>query len=62
MTELAMSEFDRMLDPKDNSAQRGPRRHAIPQGRSEKSFSRNASKTHYKNLPTRCPMRGGIRL
>ncbi|WNK14403.1 MAG: hypothetical protein [Microvirus sp.] len=38
------------------------KRHKIAQGKSKRSFSRNADRTHKKNMPKRIPMRGGIRL
>ena len=37
-------------------------RHKIGSGHSKHHFSKHASKTHKKNVPTRLPMRGGIRL
>lgn len=37
------------------------RRHKMSSRSSKKHFSRNASKTHVKNIRKR-PMRGGIRL
>lgn len=40
------------------------KRHKIGMHKSKKMFSRNADKTHRKNVPAprRLPMRGGIRL
>jgi len=37
-------------------------RKKIPSKKSKKLFTKTASKTHKKNLPTTKPMRGGIRL
>ncbi|WNK13526.1 MAG: hypothetical protein [Microvirus sp.] len=37
-------------------------RHKIPSGKSKRSFSHSAGRTHKKNVPQRLPMRGGIRL
>lgn len=42
-----------------------PRRgRPIPRGKSRRSFSKHADKTHRKNLPAprKMPMRGGIRM
>lgn len=38
------------------------RRHKIGSGKSKSMFSRNADRTHKRNMPKRIPMRGGIRL
>lgn len=38
------------------------KRHKMSKHHSRHSFTKHASKTHYKNVPTRMPMRGGIRL
>lgn len=38
------------------------KRNKIPSKKSKRDFSRNASTTHKKNIPTGNPMRGGIRL
>lgn len=38
------------------------KRHKMSSGKSKRLFSRTASKTHKRNMPTRIPMRGGIRL
>lgn len=38
------------------------RRHKMSRGSSKKLFSRTASKTHKRNVPSRLPMRGGIRM
>lgn len=38
------------------------RRHKMSKGKSKRNFSKTASYTHKKNMPTRIPMRGGIRL
>lgn len=38
------------------------RRHKMGKRHSRKLFSRTASRTHKRNMPTRLPMRGGIRL
>lgn len=38
------------------------KRHSMSKGSSKRLFSRSASKTHKKNMPTRVPMRGGIRM
>lgn len=38
------------------------RRHKMGSKASKHSFSRSASMTHKKNMPSRMPMRGGIRL
>lgn len=38
------------------------KRHKIGKGRSKRMFSKSASMTHKKNVPSRIPMRGGIRL
>lgn len=41
------------------------KRSHIPARRSKRSFTKHASKTHYKNVapgPKKMPMRGGIRL
>lgn len=38
------------------------KRHKMSRGSSKRSFSKGASYTHKKNMPTRLPMRGGIRL
>lgn len=40
----------------------GPGRHVIPAAKAKRDFTRSASKTHVKNFPSVCPMRGGIRL
>lgn len=42
---------------------RSGRRAKMSKGKSRRSFSKHAAKTHKKNLPpNRNPMRGGIRL
>lgn len=40
------------------------KRHKMNYGKSKRSFSHHANKTHRKNMPAprRMPMRGGIRL
>lgn len=38
------------------------RRHKMSRHHSKKLFSRTASRTHKKNVPSRIPMRGGIRM
>lgn len=38
------------------------KRHKLSKGHSKKLFSRTASRTHKRNVPTRIPMRGGIRM
>lgn len=38
------------------------RRHKMGSGHSKRSFSKGASFTHKRNMPSRMPMRGGIRL
>lgn len=38
------------------------RRHKMSAKHSKHNFSHHASYTHKKNMPTRIPMRGGIRL
>lgn len=38
------------------------RRHKMGSKFSKHHFSHHASRTHKKNMPTRLPMRGGIRL
>ncbi|WNK12944.1 MAG: hypothetical protein [Microvirus sp.] len=38
------------------------KRHKMSRSHSKRNFSHHASMTHKKNLPTRLPMRGGIRL
>lgn len=38
------------------------KRHKMSKRSSKKLFSRTASHTHKKNVPTRIPMRGGIRM
>lgn len=38
------------------------KRHKIGKKASKKHFSKNAKMTHKKNMPTRVPMRGGIRM
>ena len=38
------------------------KRHKMSRRGSRKSFTKGASYTHKKNMPTRLPMRGGIRL
>ncbi len=37
-------------------------RHKMKRGRSKRYFSKTASRTHRKNIPSGRPMRGGIRL
>lgn len=38
------------------------KRQKIAPAKSKKSFKHSASLTHKKNMPSRVPMRGGIRL
>jgi hypothetical protein len=38
------------------------KRHKMGSRHSKRSFSKGASYTHKRNMPTRMPMRGGIRL
>jgi len=38
------------------------RRHKMSAAHSKSNFSRHAKMTHKKNMPSRIPMRGGIRL
>lgn len=38
------------------------KRHKMSSGGSKRLFSKTGSKTHRKNIPSRIPMRGGIRL
>nr|QJB19252.1 MAG: hypothetical protein [Microvirus sp.] len=38
------------------------KRHKMSKHASRRSFTKGASHTHKKNMPTRLPMRGGIRL
>lgn len=38
------------------------KRGKLPQRKSKRMFSKNADRTHKKNMPKRIPMRGGIRL
>lgn len=38
------------------------KRHKMSMRGSKRHFSRHAAYTHKKNVPTRLPMRGGIRL
>ena len=38
------------------------KRHKISKGKSKRMFSKSGSMTHKKNVPSRIPMRGGIRL
>lgn len=38
------------------------KRHKIGSRHSKKMFSKHGSYTHKKNMPSRIPMRGGIRL
>ncbi|AXH75802.1 MAG: hypothetical protein [Microviridae sp.] len=38
------------------------KRHKMSSSHSKRSFSKGASYTHKKNMPSRLPMRGGIRL
>lgn len=38
------------------------KRHKMSRSHSRRSFKKSASLTHKKNMPTRLPMRGGIRL
>jgi hypothetical protein len=38
------------------------KRHKMSSGKSKRLFTRTAKGTHKKNVPTRAPMRGGIRL
>lgn len=37
-------------------------RKSLSPAESRRNFTRHAKKVHYKNVPTRAPMRGGIRL
>jgi hypothetical protein len=38
------------------------KRHKIPNAKSKRMFSKSGGMTHKKNMPSRIPMRGGIRL
>lgn len=38
------------------------KRHKMGSSQSKHHFSKHASMTHKRNMPTRLPMRGGIRL
>lgn len=38
------------------------KRHKLSKGHSKHMFSKHAGLTHKKNMPSRIPMRGGIRL
>lgn len=38
------------------------RRHGLSKGHSKRMFSKHGSRTHKYNVPSRLPMRGGIRL
>lgn len=38
------------------------KRHKMSKHHSKRSFTKGASYTHKKNVPSRIPMRGGIRL
>lgn len=38
------------------------KRHKIGKGHSKHLFSKTASRTHKRNVPTRVAMRGGIRM
>lgn len=38
------------------------KRYKMKKGKSKRQFSRTADQTHRFNMPTRMPMRGGIRL
>lgn len=38
------------------------RRHKLSAGKSKSMFSKHGSMTHKKNIPSKLPMRGGIRL
>ncbi|UDN67483.1 hypothetical protein [robinz microvirus RP_30] len=38
------------------------RRHKMSSGYSKRNFTHHATRVHKKNVPTRLPMRGGIRL
>lgn len=57
------SGFDnRSFVPSDPGMKSGYKRHEISPQKSQSEFTRNASKTHWRNMPNRLPMRGGIRL
>lgn len=38
------------------------KRHAMSRKGSKRLFSKTAARTHRKNVPSRIPMRGGIRM
>lgn len=46
----------------DRGSTGNPHPKKIEQGCSERSFTEHAKKTHRRNLPVSCPMRGGIRM
>ena len=53
---------NRSFTGKDHVPKHGPGRHAMSDKVSQKQFTKHALLTHRKNVPSRLPMRGGIRL
>lgn len=52
---------NRNFTPKEPPANSGAGRHSMTPAQSKRHFAKHAMKTHKANLPSRLPMRGGIR-